>query len=46
MAAVLEPLCETIDATDRRIILATQAGLPRPGPIINSLQILISLLMR
>ncbi|MBI5461278.1 MAG: Lrp/AsnC family transcriptional regulator [Gammaproteobacteria bacterium] len=29
MAAVLEPLCEGIDATDRRIVLATQAGLPR-----------------
>jgi len=33
MAAVFEALCETIDATDRRIILATQAGLPRvPRP--------------
>lgn len=29
MAAVLELLTERIDATDRRIILATQAGLPR-----------------
>jgi len=33
MAAVLEPLSAIIDATDRRIILATQAGLPRvPQP--------------
>lgn len=29
MVAVLEPMTGFIDATDRRIILATQAGLPR-----------------